>query len=407
MKKHRHLPKCGLVLLAASLVGPLAGQDAPESPRVQIPIEEFRLDNGLRVVLSEDRSAPTYSICVTYNVGSRDENPGRTGLAHLLEHMMFQGSENVGKGEHFILIQANGGRMNGSTGADHTNYYAMLPSNQLDLGLFLEADRMRSLAINPANLDNQRQAVAEERRQRYDNQPYGWTSEAVIETAYDNFGYKHATIGRAEDLDNATVDDMADLYRLYYAPNNAVLSLVGDFDTRHALDRVKTYFGNIPSQPAPPDPIMTEREQEGERRRTLEDRFARLARLDIAYKIPPGNTLSWYVMRVLNEIMAGGRSSRLYRRLVEETEVATSVSGRMVERRGPSMTWFVVRLRPGTDPNAVERLIYEEIERVREELVADDELEKARMQLWRRNARRLQRHAFTSDQNWPLYHRLQ
>ena len=185
--------------------------------------------NGLRVLLSEDQHAPTYSICVTYNVGSRDEKPGRTGFAHLFEHMMFQGSANVGKGEHFILVLNNGGSANGTTNADRTNYFQTLPANQLELGLFLEADRMRSLNINQANLDNQRHTVQEERRQGYDNRPYGQTYEAVIETAYDNFAYKHSTIGSMEDLNAATLKDAAEFFRTYYAPNNAVLSLVGSF----------------------------------------------------------------------------------------------------------------------------------------------------------------------------------
>src|SRR6202795_3756878 len=162
---------------------------------VQIPIQQFKLKNGLRVILSEDHSAPTYSIAVTYNVGSRDERDGRTGFAHLFEHMMFQGSQNVGKGEHFVLIENNGGGMNGSTNTYRTEYHETLPANQIDLGLFLEADRMRSLVINQSNLDNQRKTVEEEHRQRYDNQPYGRTFEILLDAAYDNFAYKHSTIG--------------------------------------------------------------------------------------------------------------------------------------------------------------------------------------------------------------------
>ena len=187
------------------------------------------------MLLAEDHSAPTYSICVTYNVGSRDEKPGRTGFAHLFEHMLFQGSENVGKGEHFILIQNNGGSANGTTNSDRTNYFETLPANQLELGIFLEADRMRAPAITQANFDNQRLTVQEERRQSYDNRPYGKTYEAVIDLAYDNFAYKHSTIGSMEDLNAATIEDATAFFRTYYAPNNAVLALVGDFKTDVAL----------------------------------------------------------------------------------------------------------------------------------------------------------------------------
>ena len=169
-----------------------------------IVFEEFKLKNGLRVLLAEDHHAPTFSIAMTYNVGSRDERPGRTGFAHLFEHMLFQGSENVGKGEHFILIQNNGGSANGTTNADRTNYFETLPANQLELGIFLEADRMRAPAINQANFDNQRATVQEERRQNYDNRAYGKTYEAVIDLVYDNFPYKHSTIGSMDDLNAAT-----------------------------------------------------------------------------------------------------------------------------------------------------------------------------------------------------------
>src|SRR5438309_6576755 len=178
-----------LTILSAILVFLLT---IPAAMAQSVKFTEHKLKNGLRVILSEDHSAPTYSISVVYNAGSRDERAGRTGFAHLFEHMMFQGSENVGKGEHFVLIENNGGGMNGSTNTDRTEYHETLPANQIDLGLFLEADRMRSLVINQGNLDNQRETVKEERRQRYDNQPYGLTFDTLFETAYDSFGYKHS-----------------------------------------------------------------------------------------------------------------------------------------------------------------------------------------------------------------------
>src|ERR1700693_957953 len=185
---------------------------------LNIPFKEYKLDNGLRVILSEDHSAPTFSIAVTYDVGSRDEKEGRTGFAHLFEHMMFQGSENVGKGEHFIAVLNNGGGMNGTTKEDRTTYFEELPKNQRDLGLFLEADRMRALAITPANLENQRNAVQEERRQGVDNQPYGRANLDIDNLSYDNFAYKHSTIGSMTDLNAADVHDVSEFFRVYYAP---------------------------------------------------------------------------------------------------------------------------------------------------------------------------------------------
>src|SRR5665213_1805662 len=189
------------VLLAGSLL--LQAQTAPKPLR--IPIQQYKLDNGLRIVMSVDHSAPTYGISITYDVGSHSERAGRTGFAHLFEHIMFEGSQNVGKGEHMILVENNGGDMNGSTSEDRTNYFESFASNQLDLGLFLEADRMRSLAVNQANLDNQRNAVQEEKRLRGDNQPYGDTADTDSATAFDTFAYKHSVIGSMEDLNAATL----------------------------------------------------------------------------------------------------------------------------------------------------------------------------------------------------------
>jgi zinc protease len=348
-----------------------------------VKFTEHKLKNGLRVILSEDHSAPTYSISVTYNVGSRDERDGRTGFAHLFEHMMFQGSENVGKGEHFIIIENNGGGMNGSTNSDRTEYHETLPANQLDLGLFLEGDRMKSLAITPANLENQRETVKEERRQRYDNQPYGLTFDTLFETAYDNFAYKHSTIGSMEDLNAATVKDVSDFFKTYYAPNNAVLTLVGDFKTSEVLQKVEKYFGSIPSQPPPRPPDLSEPKQNGERRRTLEDPLAQVARLDIAFKIPPGNTPDWYTLYVLGEILSTGQSSRLYQSLVRGKQVAVQVNAGTFERPGPSLFLVDVFVAPGKDPKEVEKLVYEELERVKNEPVSDSELQKVRMEVKR------------------------
>src|SRR5579863_9863005 len=242
---------------AALLAGSLSLLAQTEPKPLRIPIEQYKLDNGLRIVMSVDHSAPTYGISITYNVGSHSEHAGRTGFAHLFEHMMFEGSENVGKGEHMILVENNGGNMNGTTTEDRTNYFEAFAANQLDLGLFLEADRMRSLVISQANLDNQRNAVQEERRSGMDNQPYGKTGEVVQDLVYDNFANKHDVIGSMEDLNAATVKDVQDFFRIYYAPNNAVLTLVGDFQPDEALAKIRKYFGEIPAQPAAPVPDLT------------------------------------------------------------------------------------------------------------------------------------------------------
>src|SRR5829696_2999568 len=217
-----------------------------------LAIEEYALPNGLRVVLNRDAAVPVIAVAVYYDVGSRNERDGRTGFAHLFEHMMFQGSENVKKAEHFQFIMKAGGTMNGTTSSERTNYFETLPANQLPLALWLESDRMRSLAVTQENLDNQREAVKEEKRLRYDNQPYGQIFDLINSMIYRNFANSHSTIGSMEHLDAATVEDVQEFFRIYYAPNNAVLVISGSFDPDTVKQLVETYFGDIPAQPAPP-----------------------------------------------------------------------------------------------------------------------------------------------------------
>src|SRR5215203_4911406 len=223
-----------------------------------LEIEEYKLENGLRVVLNRDAAVPVVSVAVYYDVGSRNEREGRTGFAHLFEHMMFQGSENVKKAEHFQFIMKAGGTMNGTTSSERTNYFETLPANQLPLGLWLESDRMRSLAVTQENLDNQRDAVKEEKRLRYDNQPYGQIFDLINEMIYKNFANSHSTIGSMEHLDAASVEDVQEFFRIYYAPNNAVLVISGSFEPEAAKQLVETYFGDISTQPLPADLDVSE-----------------------------------------------------------------------------------------------------------------------------------------------------
>ncbi len=382
-KRFRGLSAAGLALaLGFAAPSPAAPQGAPGAAgasairEVRIPIAQSTLKNGLRVVLSEDHAAPTVSLCITYDVGSRNELPGHTGFAHLFEHMMFQGSQSVGKGEHLILVRVNGGDVNGTTNNDSTNYFERVPANQLDMALFLESDRMRALRINQANLDNQRNTVQEERRLRVDNQPYGKTAEILEDLAYDNFAYKHSTLGSMADLNAASLEDVAQFFKTYYAPNNAVLSLVGDFDSVEALVKIKKYFEDIPSQPGPAPVDMTEPAQTAERRTEVEDPFARLPRLDIVYKAVPANTPDWYALDMLGDILFGGASSRLYQKLVKDKAIALQVSGGVNFRRGPALFEARAMLKPGQDASEVEKLIYDEFERVKTEGVTPAEMKK-------------------------------
>jgi zinc protease len=353
---------------------------------VKVPKLEFRdvkLDNGLRVILVPDHSAPVFGIDVCYNVGSRNERPGRTGFAHLFEHMMFEGSENVGKGEHFISVYNNGGGMNGTTNEDRTTFFEELPKNQMDLALFLESDRMRALNVTQANLDNQRNAVQEERRQGIDNQPYGRAQLDVDNLAYDNFAYKHSTIGSMTDLNAASIDDVKDFFRIYYAPNNAVLTLVGDFDPDEALAKVKKYFGAIPAQPAPPKVDLAEEPHYGERREIVYDPLARLPEIDMAYHIPPGNTPENYAAQQLTYVLGQGESSRFYQRLVKEKQLASQVSVQSDARIGVSQLYISANPRPGVKVEDLEKAIDEEIATVVKSGVTPEELAKAKSQLLR------------------------
>jgi predicted Zn-dependent peptidase len=364
--------------VAAAIVVSALGATLPAQTTPSIKFTEAKLANGLRVIISEDRAAPVYSVVVHYLVGSKDERKGRTGFAHLFEHMMFKGSENVGPGEHFMQVFINGGTMNGTTNKDRTLYYETLPSNQLDLGIFLEADRMRSLAITKENLDNQRNAVQEERRLGVDNQPYGRTFEAVDTLAYDNPAYEHSVIGSMEDLNAASVEDVASFFKTYYAPNNAVLAIVGDVDTKTTLEKVRKAFESIPAQPAPPKVDLTEPPQKAERRQRLDDPLARLARLDIVYKVPPRLTADDDALQVLGTVLSSGRSSRFFQKLVREQQLAPNVNAGRDGAIGPGLFRVVGTVTPGKTAEALESAVLAEIERVKTEPIADWELEKAR-----------------------------
>ena len=366
-------------LATVALVACFTAAPGAQTPLRPIPFSDTRLSNGLRVIISEDHYAPVYAIAVSYGVGSKDERPGRTGFAHLFEHMMFKGSENVGAGEHFFLVFNYGGNMNGTTNTDRTIYFEVLPKNQLDLGLFLESDRMRSLAITKENLDNQRQAVQEERRLRLDNQPYGKSQERFNELAYDNFAYKHSVIGSMTDLNAATVDDVAAFFKTYYAPNNAVVAIVGDVDTKSTLAKMEKYFGTVPRQPSPMRVDLSEPPMQGERRETLQDNLARLPQISIGYKVPSATSAEWPAIAALGQILGAGESSRLYQRLVKETELCSGVGAGSGARMGPALFTITCTVRAGKSIDEAEKVIGEEIGKMQASTVRDQELQRVRI----------------------------
>jgi predicted Zn-dependent peptidase len=345
------------------------------------PIDEFTLANGLRVVLSPDRAIPVVSVAVYYDVGSRNEREGRTGFAHLFEHMMFQGSENVPKAAHFQYIFNAGGTMNGTTSTERTNYFQTLPANYLPLAFWLESDRMRSLKVTQENLDNQRNAVQEEKRLRYDNQPYVGAFLRMNELIFKNPANSHSTIGSMEDLDAATIDDIKEFFRIYYAPNNAVLSVVGDFDNQEARALVEKYFSNIPAQSNPPRVDVSEPEEVAIREETFHDQLAPAPAFVLGWKIPARRTPDFYAISLAGTLLFEGDSSRLYQKLVKGDESVVSIEGGVDERRGPSALYIFALPKPGEDPAKIRAQIFDEIKRIAAEGPTDAEMEKLRNSL--------------------------
>ena len=336
-----------------------------------LPFSRHTLANGLRVVLHPDDSLPLVAINLWYHVGSKNEKPGRTGFAHLFEHMLFQGSAHVGTNDHFRYVQQVGGVANGSTWYDRTNYYETLPAHQLDLGLWLESDRMGFLlpAITAENLATQRQVVMNERRQRVENQPYGLAGERLRELLFPpDHPYHWPVIGYMDDIAAATLEEVQAFFRTYYAPNNAVLTLAGDFDPGAALDRIDAWFGGIPAgPPVPALPAMVGDPPplpagESRRRALLED-DVRLPRIYVACRTPALGHRLWYAADLLATVLATGKSSRLYRDLVYERQIAQDVSAYVNPFEAIGDFMIVATVRPGVEPAAVEAAIGDHLAR--------------------------------------------
>jgi zinc protease len=335
--------------------------------RLSIPAERHRLDNGLRVVLSPDRTVPVVAVNLWYGVGSRNERPGKTGFAHLFEHMMFQGSQHVPKNGHFELIERVGGTLNGSTWFDRTNYYETVPSNDLELALWLESDRMGWLlpAMDQTKLDNQRDVVKNEKLQRYDNQPYGDWSERLQAMMYpEGHPYRHTVIGSMEDLDAASLDDVEAFFRAFYVPNNAVLTVAGDLDPAGTLRLIERYFGEIPAgadpPPLPGDPQVAPTLGDTVREHVVSD--VPLPRLVMAFRVPPFSSEDFAVAEVSRALLGMGRASRLYRRLVRERRMAKNVASYVYPLlSGASMMLVWATAYPHGDLDALEAALSEEL----------------------------------------------
>jgi zinc protease len=355
----------------------------PPSDLPTIRFSQRTLPNGLRVIVAPDSLAPVVAINIWYVVGSRHETPGRTGFAHLFEHFMFQGSRHVTKAEHFSLIQSAGGVNNATTYFDRTNYFETLPSHQFELALWLEADRMATLldALDQENLDNQREVVKNEKRQSYDNRPYGSFYEKLMASVFPaEHPYNHTPIGSMEDLNAASVEDVVTFFRTWYAPNNAVLSIVGDVDEEEAHAAAARLFGPIPANPnivQPPLPQISLTIGH-ELRETVPDAVP-LTRVHFGFRCPPFGSKEFDALEVCGQILAGGRGSRLYRSLVREQKIAQDVTAFGLPLvAGASFFGGWVTVRPDSDEEACEDAYLAELGKLTEELVTDDELARAR-----------------------------
>ncbi|MFC0528002.1 M16 family metallopeptidase [Phytohabitans kaempferiae] len=355
----------------------------PKIPATKYPVERHTLDNGLRVVLAPDRSAPVIGVAVVYDVGIRSEPEGRTGFAHLFEHLMFQGSKNLEKLAHFRHVQGSGGTFNGSTHLDYTDYYETLPANALERALFLEADRMRGPRLTEENLRNQVDVVKEEIRVNVLNRPYGgfpWLKLPPV--MFDTFPNAHDGYGSFDDLESATVADAAEFFKRYYASGNAVLTVAGDLDVAETLAMIERHFGDVPARPAPERPSFAEPDLAAERREAYTDPLAPLPAVASAWRVPdPIDDYTAYLPYVvLAEVLTDGEASRLVQRLVLRDRTVTTVGGYLGfmgepwEVRDPTALLLQAHLPPGGDVDKVLRTVDEELDRLATEGLAEGEL---------------------------------
>ena len=320
----------GLIMVVAFFLGSCSDlkKDGADSTSFKVPVEYYKLKNGLKVALSQDKTAPTVAIAVYYNIGFRIEPKDRTGFAHLFEHMMFQGSQNLGKMEFIKLVQQNGGILNGSTRFDFTNYFEVMPAHKLETAIWAEADRMSGLAITQENLTNQQGVVKNEVKVNVLNQPYGgfpWLD--MPQYANENWHNAHNFYGDLKDLDSAKLEDVDTFFKTFYAPNNASLAVVGDFEIEEAKLWIEKYFGGIPMSQLPAKPDISEPRQEKEKRFTKEDKLANKPAIAVAYKMPDRNSPEYYAMGLIDQMLLQGQDSKLYLALVQGKGYTGSVSG--------------------------------------------------------------------------------
>ena len=371
----------------AALVGLAAGTSPPAAAApvsVTPPALDFRdrtLPNGLRVLMLEDHTVPVVSVEVWYHVGGKNEQPGRSGFAHLFEHLMFKGSAHVGPEEHSHFVESIGGRDNATTDWDRTLYFETIPSNYLERILWMEADRMQTLDVSEANFLAERHVVEEERRLRVDDPPFGRLLEVVFAKTFTTHPYHILPIGSIADLEAATLADVRSFYRTWYVPNNATLVIAGDLDPALTMKWIEAYFGPIPQGPALRREVTPEPAQTAERREVAYDAKAPLAAVILTYHVPAAKNPDLYPLQVASRILSEGESSRLYRQLVYERQIAVAAGGQAFSLEDPGVFFFYAYLQQGQKPEAGEAALQAEIERLRAEPVSAAELEKAKNQI--------------------------
>ena len=365
-------------LFLLALGGLFSAVAAAQTPRIEFT--EYKLDNGLQVILHQDKSTPIVAVSIMYRVGGADSFEGRTGFAHFFEHLLFEGSENIDRGEIDDYVQRAGGALNANTSNDRTYYYEILPSNQLALGLWIESERLLHAKVQNKGIETQREVVKEERRERMDNQPYGSVFAELFGHAFRVHPYKDPNIGYMEDLNAASEEDFQRFYRTYYVPNNAILSIAGDIDIPETKALIEKYFATIPRGSEVPRVTVVEPPLGGEVRDTVYDN-APLPGIILAYRTPARRDPDSYAIRLLNQVLSQGQSSRLQRRLVDQEEIAVQAGSFPVESDAPGIAVAFALARPDADLPRMEAIIDEEVTRLQNELISEREYQKLRNQV--------------------------
>mgnify|MGYP001093158833 FL=1 len=346
-----------------------------------IEFEEYDLDNGLHVILHQDNATPIVTVAVLYHVGSKNEPPGRTGFAHFFEHLMFEGSPNIGRGEYFKIIQAAGGSLNANTSNDRTYYFQTLPSNQLELGLYMESERMLHAVIDSTGIATQKEVVKEEKRLRVDNQPYGSVLEKMLANAYSGTNYEWTPIGSFEDIDAATEEDFVDFYETFYAPNNATLSVAGDFDKKEVKELIEAYFGEIErgTKTIPRPKIVAPDIGDGIQDTVFDN--VQLPAIFQGYRMPPQGTEDYYALQFLTQLLSGGQSSRFQKELVDEKRLALAVQAQSLALEDGGVFINIAIPNQSIETDDLEKEIEAVIDRVKNEPIPEREFQKLKNQI--------------------------